>query len=886
MVKSEENIVNNDEKHLKSSEFRTFFENILDAVLLTIPDGTILAANPAAEELFGYTEEEICKIGRNGLVDKDDPNLPILVKERIRTGKAKGEITFIRKDGTKFPGEMSTSIFKDDNGDKRTSMVIRDITTRKQADKALMNSEERYRSIIENLQDAYIRADKEGNIIMASPSAADMYKFDSSQELIGISSLTLYKKPEDRKNLMEQLLKHGKVEDYESEAIRKDGSSFLVSLNSQFHYDEQDQIQGTEAFVRDITERKQAENQIEYQANLLSRVNDAVIGFTPNLQITYWNKGAEQMYGYSADEALSKTTTEILRPTYNTGDQQKLIKEIKNLGLNRTSAHLKHKNGAEVIAEIDSTQIINASGNIEYIAVYRDITQQKNLEEKRQELLEQVQLFNEELEVSNEELKSTTEELHQQKNKISEILESIQDNFYVIDHNWNYIYINKQSANAVNMKPQDFIGQNHWQMFPQYVGTVMEENFIAAMEKREVRQFEMYSPYNNNWFLVTVYPSMEGITIMGTNITERKKAEEDLQNANDRFDHVLNKLTDFFAIADPKWRYLYVNDAYTQFVGKNRKQLIGHVVWDIIPGAKGTLNYENCIKTAEDKITRTWNSYSPFTDHWMEYRTFAWDEGVATLARDITKRKLLEEKVQKRTEELSKSNIELKRSNKELEQFAYVSSHDLQEPIRMVTSFTQLLERRYKGQLDNEADDYIEFIVEGAYRMKYLIDDLLTYSRVSSQNKEFENVDLEKVLENVISNLSLSIKDNNARITHEPLPNIKADTSQMMQVFQNLIANAIKFHGSQPPEIHITTLKDNNKWTFAVKDNGIGIEEEYQKQIFEVFKRLHTRAEYPGSGIGLSVSQKIIRHHRGNIWVESELGKGSTFYFTIPLKID
>ena len=156
MVKSEENIVNNDEKHLKSSEFRTFFENILDAVLLTIPDGTILAANPAAEELFGYTEEEICKIGRNGLVDKDNPNLPILVKERIRTGKAKGEITFIRKDGTKFPGEMSTSIFKDDNGDKRTSMVIRDITTRKQADKALMNSE-RYRSIIENLQDAYIR---------------------------------------------------------------------------------------------------------------------------------------------------------------------------------------------------------------------------------------------------------------------------------------------------------------------------------------------------------------------------------------------------------------------------------------------------------------------------------------------------------------------------------------------------------------------------------------------------------------------------------------------------------------------------------------------------------------------------------------------------------
>ena len=200
----------------------------------------------------------------------------------------------------------------------------------------------------------------------------------------------------------------------------------------------------------------------------------------------------------------------------------------------------------------------------------------------------------------------------------------------------------------------------------------------------------------------------------------------------------------------------------------------------------------------------------------------------------------------------------------------------------MVTNFTQLLERRYKGKLDADADEYINFIVEGAHRMKYLIDDLLAFSRLNTQAKKFENVNLETVLINVLSNLSISIQENNARITHDTLPTVKADESQMMQVLQNLIVNAIKFHGPTPPIINISTQKEENEWIFAVSDNGIGIDPEYQKQIFEVFKRLHTRKDYPGSGIGLSISQKIINRHGGRIWVESELGKGSTFYFTLP----
>ena len=167
--------------------------------------------------------------------------------------------------------------------------------------------------------------------------------------------------------------------------------------------------------------------------------------------------------------------------------------------------------------------------------------------------------------------------------------------------------------------------------------------------------------------------------------------------------------------------------------------------------------------------------------------------------------------------------------------------------------------------------------------MKQLIDDLLEYSRVASQAKEFENVELEKVLNIVLTNLSASIAENNVEVTHESLPTVFVDNNQMMQVFQNLITNAIKFRGVEPPEINISAQKGQTEWTFSISDNGIGIKPEHQKQIFDVFKRLHTREEYPGTGIGLSIGQKIIKHHGGRIWVESEPGKGSTFYFTIPI---
>jgi len=212
-----------------------------------------------------------------------------------------------------------------------------------------------------------------------------------------------------------------------------------------------------------------------------------------------------------------------------------------------------------------------------------------------------------------------------------------------------------------------------------------------------------------------------------------------------------------------------------------------------------------------------------------------------------------------------------------------VASHDLQEPLRMVSSFTQLLKDQYEDTLDENALNYIDFAVDGANRMKLLINDLLDYSRVTTKANEFEEIDLEKVLDEVLFNLELVIEDNRAVIIRKSLPHVRADFVQLVRVFQNLIGNALKYRSEKSPQIHISVQKEDIKWLFTVKDNGIGIEPKNFKQIFKIFRRLHNRDEYNGTGIGLAITKRIIERHGGNIWVESELGKGSTFYFTIHI---
>jgi signal transduction histidine kinase len=239
-------------------------------------------------------------------------------------------------------------------------------------------------------------------------------------------------------------------------------------------------------------------------------------------------------------------------------------------------------------------------------------------------------------------------------------------------------------------------------------------------------------------------------------------------------------------------------------------------------------------------------------------------------------------RIEGQDQSLRKVITELDRSNKELEQFAYVASHDLQEPLRMVGSYVQLLGKRYRGKLDADADEFIAYALDGALRMQRLIEDLLAYSRVGTRGAAFVPTDANAALQAALASLKLAIEECDAAVTSDALPTVPADPGQLEHLFLNLVSNAVKFRGAEPPLVHISAARADGGWRFSVQDNGIGIEPQYFERIFVIFQRLHARADYPGTGIGLAIAKKIVERHGGHIWVESQLGRGATFCFTLP----
>lgn len=287
--------------------------------------------------------------------------------------------------------------------------------------------------------------------------------------------------------------------------------------------------------------------------------------------------------------------------------------------------------------------------------------------------------------------------------------------------------------------------------------------------------------------------------------------------------------------------------------------------------AGSSVGYEFRIITKQARIKWVMETVTPV--HYHKKR--------ATLGSliDVTERKQMEERLKQIT-------LDMQRSNTELEQFAYVISHDLHEPLRMVSSYTQLLAKRYRNELDADADEFISYAVDGARRMQALLNDLLGYSRVGTRGKPFALVDCQRVVEQAMSNLRIAIEECGASVTYDVLPGVLGDEGQLVRLFQNLIGNGIKFRGAEAPCVHISALRWHNIVTFSVKDNGIGIDPQHSRTIFEIFRRLHTREEYPGTGMGLAICRKIVERHGGRISVQSRPGEGSTFFFTISMAGD
>jgi PAS domain S-box-containing protein len=387
------------------------------------------------------------------------------------------------------------------------------------------------------------------------------------------------------------------------------------------------------------------------------------------------------------------------------------------------------------------------------------------------------------------------------KTRIVDILESMTDAFVSLDRNWRYTYLNQRAGQLFGRDPQDLAGKNIWEEFPEGIGESFYHAYHDAIAEQKFIQLEEYYPPYDRWFENRIYPSQDGVSIFFQDVTLRKKAEIELQQAKD---------------------------------------------------------------TLEIRVLERTNELAQTNDR---------------LAQELLERQRAEQVLQDLTRKLEQSN-------QDLEKFAYIASHDLQEPLRAITSYTQLLQQEYQISSPDPAllAESMTYIVGGATQMRVLIKDLLTYSRVGSEDLAVSSVDCNQVMTQVLSALQVAIAETSATITYDALPTILADRSKLGQILQNLISNAIKFHQESPPIVHVSAQQYPQEWCFSVQDNGIGIKPQYLDRIFEVFRRLHTQREYPGTGIGLAICKKIVERQGGRIWVESDPGVGAVFHFTFPIQ--
>ena len=858
---------------LKESEnkFRTFFENIMDAVLLTIPDGTILAANPAAEVLFGYSEEEICKIGKNGLIDVEDPNLKILIQKRKIEGKAKGEITCIKKDGTKFPGEMSTSVYEDGNGNKRTSIVIRDITERKHTEEVKKKLLDNKQLFTEELQTSNEELQQQGNeLLRLNKNINDIlesiqdnfYVINREWDYVYVnrkaaSAVDLEPKDFIGKNLWKMFPKY---------IGTADGENFRNSMDNR-------EISRFETYSK--------YDNIWYEVNV-----------------------------YPSTEGITILGTDITERKSIEAEKQKLL-----------------ENKLKLTEELQTS-------NEELQCITEELrTSNEELQLQRNTLLE----LNETIHESREKFFKA---FHANPGAMT-----ISDRDEFVDVNESYSKLTGYSKNELIGHTSSELNIISTNQRKQFLNETLENGSIRGMEFDVLTKSGEKRVVVSDAESIMI-EGKKKIIAFNYDITDTKRNEEKLRKTLKEYDQLNRTLVALrnssYAMMHATDEKSYMEDicriivddcghsmVWIGFTEDEGKKVIPvaysgfeenyldtlNITWDETENGQGPTG--TAIRTGKPSICknmqidpkfRPWREeaikrgyassivlpiflknqvISALTIYSTETNPFSDDEIklLQELADDISfgltalRLRIAHTEAEKALQE---SLLEVQRSNAELEQFAYITSHDLREPLRMITSFLQLLERRYQDQLDADANEFIGYAVGGAKRLDTMIQDILVYSKISNKKRDFSHVNINNVLEQTYLNLKTSIDENNAEITYNKLPSLTIDEQLMVQLFQNLISNAIKYRGEEYPKIQISAKKEDQQWLFSVKDNGIGISEKHLDKIFTIFQRLHTHEEYEGTGIGLAIAQKIIHQHGGQIWAESLPGNGSTFYFTMP----
>jgi PAS domain S-box-containing protein len=867
-------------------KFRGILESAPDAMVIADSLGRIVLVNAETERLFGYRREEL--IGQA---------IEILVPERFRgrhpqhrqgytahpRTRSMGEgleLYGLRKDTTEFPVEISLSPIETPDG-TLTSTAIRDVTARKRAEEALRASEEQFRLLVNGVRDyAIFMLDPTGHVVSWNPGASRILGY-SAEEILHLHVSTFYPQEDIESGKPGAELEHAAMNgraEKEGWRRRKNGSRFWANVATSALRDELGYLRGFARVMRDATESKRAEEKFR---GLLESAPDAMVIADSLGRIVLVNAETERLFGYRREELIGEAV-EILVPERFRGRHPQHREgytahpRTRSMG-EGLDLHGLRKDNTEFPVEISLSPIETSEGTLISSAI-RDVTGRKRAEKA---------LLASEL-------------------KFRGILESAPDAMVIADAQGRIVLVNAETERRFGYQRDELVGQTVEILVPERFRARHPEHrqgYTAHPRPRSMGEgLELYGLRKDN----TEFPVEISLSPIETpdgalistairDVTARKKAANALRSSEERLRIAVE------AAGMGVWSWDVQRDEVSW--SEKCQALFG------LPAPEGKLTSGAVIRVIhpddwtrlDQSIKDTLEREAPYD---VEYRVIWPDSSVHWIASkgrarrdpagaavamqgivmDITERKDAQEALKHR-EELERRAADLKRSNEDLQQFAYIAAHDLQEPLRMVASYTQLLARRYKGRLDADAEEFIAFAVDGAHRMQQLIRDLLVYCRVETRGKELCETSSKSALEHALLNLQVAIQECGGTVTQDPLPNVIADGAQITQLFQNLVGNALKYHGTEPPRVHVSARKNGGgEWIFSIRDNGIGIDPQYFEKIFVMFQRLHGREEFSGTGIGLTVCKKIAERHGGRIWVESEPGRGSTFYFSLQEK--
>jgi PAS domain S-box-containing protein len=860
--------------------FRTLANNIPQLAWMADEKGSIFWYN---DRWFDYTGTTLDEMAGWGWQKVHHPDHVLAVVDKISRCFKSGEIwedTFpLRgRDGTYHLFLSRAVPIRDPKG-----KVLRWFGTNTDIS-ASEESGAKYRGLLEAAPDAMVVVNQRGEIVLLNVQAEKQFGYHRdellNQKVTNIIPEGFAERliADDLRSAAEALAQQIGT-GIELIARRKDGSEFPIELMLS-PLENADGILVTAA-IRDISVRKEAEKVLARMEGryrgLLEAAPDAMVVVNQAGEIVLLNVQAEKQFGYRRDELVGQKVKNIIPQ----GFAERLVADDLRSAEDALAQQIgtgieliaRRKDGSEFPIEIMLSPLESAEG-ILVTAAIRDISVRKEAEKV----------------------------LARMEGRYRGLLEAAPDAMVVVNPGGEIVLLNVQAEKQFGYSRDELVGQRVKNIIPEgFAERIIADGTRSAADALAQQMgmgLELTARRKNGTefpieIMLSPLESAEGILITAAirDISVRKAAEEHLARMEGQYRGLLEAAPDAMVVVNQGGDIVLLNVQAEKQFGYRRDELLGQRVKNIIPEGFAERLVADALRSAEDALAQQIGTGIELTALRKDGTEFPIElmlsplesaEGILVTAaiRDITARRTAEAHLLEKMEELNRSNVELG-------QFAYIASHDLQEPLRMVASYTQLLSRRYKGKLDADADEFIAFAVDGASRMQRLIQDLLAYSRVGTKGQDMLDTSSEEALCQALINLRGSIEASGAVITHDLLPSVLADEMQLTQLFQNLVGNAIKYQSAGIPKVHISAAKNGGpKWTFSIKDNGLGIDPQYFERIFGMFQRLHKREEFAGTGIGLAICKKIVERHGGNISVESEPGHGSTFSFALAESLE